>query len=640
MKSTILVAAATLAGATAVAAAPVAWTKVSPRSEMAARMAENSHLAARSITNDAAHFSKKKFDYIVVGAGTAGLALAARLSEGGKYKVGVLEAGGNGFGVGIIDTPGQFGADLGTVYDWNYTTVANTANGVPASPWPRGKLLGGSSALNFLVWDRSSRYEIDAWEQLGNPGWNWNNLYSAMKKSERFHAPSQQNADLLGVKPVPSDYGNSGPIQVAFPNYISNQVQRWIPALRSLGIPKNDQTLAGENVGVSQQPSDINPTNYTRSYSAPAYLFPNQARHNLYVLTNALVSKVNFDTSRDHLSATGVTFTSNGQTYTVNAAKEVILSGGTVNTPQLLELSGIGSKHVLAKAGVKLLYENANVGENLQDHTYSATVYNLKPTFKTLDSLRSNATFAAQQAAAYKANQASILTETVPSISYVSLARVVGDRRAKAMIAEVTKYVSASRAPYKKTLEKQLDFLNNYPNKVGQMELIGIDGYFASTGTPKPDETYFTILAANQHLFSRGSIHIQSSDPTKYPIIDPKYFSVPFDTEIATAGTNYTRRVGLSKAYSDMVVGEYWPGNVDLETYTKTTSVTEYHPIGTASMLPRHQGGVVDASLKVYGTTNLRVVDASIMPLHIAAHIQATIYGVAEYAAQIIKEQA
>lgn len=636
MKTTTLVAAATLAGA--VAANPIAWSKVSPRSEFAARMAENSHIAARSISSDAAKFSSKQYDYLVVGAGTAGLAVAARLSESGKYKVGVLEAGGNGFGVGIIDTPGQFGADLGTIYDWNYTTVPQ--NGVPAVGWPRGKVLGGSSALNFLVWDRSSRHEIDAWEQLGNPGWNWNNLYSAMKKSEKFHAPSQENADLLGVKPVASDYGSSGPIQVAFPNYISQQVRRWIPALSELGIPKNDQPLAGQNVGVSQQPSNINPSNYTRSYSAPAYLFPNQARPNLDVLTDALVSKVNFDIECGELSANGVTFISNGQTYTVNATKEVILSGGTVNTPQILELSGIGSKDVLSKAGVKVLYENANVGENLQDHTYSATVYKLKPGFPTLDSLRSNTTFAAEQAAAYKANQSSILTETVPSISYVSLARVVGDKRAKAMIAEVAKYVGASRAPYKATLKKQLDFLIQYPDKIGQMELIGIDGYFAGTGAPKPDETYFTILAANQHLFSRGNIHITSNDATKYPTIDAKYFDVPFDLEISTAGTNYTRKIGLGKTYSDMVDSEYWPGNVDIQEYTKTTSVTEYHPIGTASMLPRKQGGVVDPSLRVYGTSNLRVVDASIIPLHVAAHIQATIYGVAEYAAKIIKSQA
>lgn len=638
MKTATLIAAATLAGT--VAANPVAWTKVSPRSEMAARIAENAQLAARAITTDAQKFSSKQYDYIVVGAGTAGLALAARLSENGKYTVGVLEAGTSGYDVGIIDTPGEFGADLGTQYDWNYTTVAHPSNGVPSSGWPRGKVLGGSSALNFLVWDRCSTHELDAWEDLGNPGWNWDTLYASMKKAEHFHAPSEQNADLLGIHPVVSDYGTSGPVQVAFPNYISKQVQRWIPALLSLGIPKNDQPLAGENVGVSQQPSDINPNNYTRSYSAAAYLFPNQARPNLEVLTNALVSKVNFDTSCGDLWANGVTFTNNGQTYIVNATKEVILSGGTVNTPQLLELSGIGSKSILSKHGIEVLYDNPNVGENLQDHTYAATVYNLKPGNPTLDTLKSNKTFAAEQAAAYKANQSSILTETVPSISYVSLNRVVGEERAKAMLANVTAYVSASRAPYKAALYKQLDYLTNYTDQVGQMELIGIDGYFAGTGAPQPNGTYFTILAANQHLFSRGNIHIQSNDPSKYPLIDPNYFSVPFDTEISTAGTNYTRQIGLSKAYSDIVVGEYWPGNVDLVNYTKTTSITEYHPIGTASMLPRNQGGVVDPSLRVYGTMNLRVVDASIMPLHIAAHVQATIYGIAEHAADIIKSQA
>ncbi|PWY97515.1 alcohol oxidase [Testicularia cyperi] len=638
MKTTAIIAAATLASAAA--ASPVAWSPISPRSDFANRVASNGQLAARAITNDAAKFASQTYDYVVVGAGTAGLTVAARLSEGGKYSVGVLEAGGSGFNVSIVDIPGQFGADLGTVYDWNYTTAAQS-NGVPAVGWPRGKVLGGSSALNFLVWDRSSSYEIDAWEQLGNPGWNWKNLYAAMKKSETFHAPSKKNADLLEIQPVASDYGTSGPIQVAFPNYIPKVVSKWVKALTSLGVPYNNQPLSGENVGASQQPSDINPSNYTRSYSAPAYLFPNQARKNLQVLTNALATKINFDTSSDKLSATGVSFTSNGKPYIVKAKKEVIVSGGTVNSPQLLELSGIGNKTVLSKAGIKTLYANANVGENMQDHTYSATVYKLKDGTITLDSLRNNATFAAEQQARYAQNKSSIFTLTVPSISYVSLARVVGATKAKSLIADVTKYVQASTAPYKATLQKQLDFLNNYPDKVGQMELIGIAGYFAGTGAPKAGENYFTVLAANQHLFSRGNIHIQSSDATKYPVINANYFTVPFDLEISTAGTNYTRKIGLSQPYSDIVEGEYWPGaNIDQYEYTKTTSVTEYHPVGTVSMLPRDKGGVVDASLRVYGTKNVRVVDASIIPSHVAAHIQATIYGVAEYASQIIKNQA
>ncbi|SPO38680.1 related to Glucose oxidase [Pseudozyma flocculosa] len=623
--------------ATVASANPIAWSQISPRSDLANRANLDAQLASRSISGDAATFASQSYDYVVVGAGTAGLAVAARLSENGKYTVGVLEAGGSGFGVGIIDTPGQFGADLNTIYDWNYTTVARPD--VPSSGWPRGKVLGGSSALNFEVWDRSSSIEIDAWEQLGNPGWNWNNLYRAMKKSEKFTAPSASDAAKLGYTPVASDYGSAGPVQVSFPKYISQQVQRWIGALNELGIPTNSQPNAGDNVGASNHPSDINPKNSTRSYSAPAYLFPNQARQNLKVLTNALATKVNFSKTYSGLKATSVSIKSGGRVYSIRANKEVILSAGTVNTPQLLELSGIGGKQLLSSLGIQTLVDLPAVGENMQDHTYSATVYKLKPGFVTLDSLRNNATFAQEQTALYQAGGASILTETVPSIGYVSLERVVGADRAAKMIDEAAAYVAQSNAPYKATLQKQIEFLKNHPDTVGQMELIGIDGYFAGTGAPAADSTYFTILAAQQHLLSRGSIHITKNDPTAYPAINSGYFTAPFDLELATAGTAYTRKIGLSNKYSDMVDSQAWPtADRDLTEYTRTTSITEYHPIGTASMLPRNQGGVVDPNLKVYGTTNLRVIDASIMPLHIAAHIQATIYGIAEYGAQLVQQ--
>ncbi|KAN0061487.1 hypothetical protein ACQY0O_006334 [Thecaphora frezii] len=621
--------------ATAAAASPVAWSKVSPRCDLATRTNVDSLLASQAITDDALKFSVPSYDYVIVGGGTAGLAVAARLSENGKYSVGVIEAGGSGFNVSIIDIPGQFGADLGTVYDWNYTTVAR--DNVPSSGWPRGKVLGGSSALNFLVWDRSAKAEIDAWEELGNPGWNWNNLYAAMRKAESFHAPSAADAAKLGIQPVAADYGSDGPIQVSFPRYISQQVQRWIGALTELGIPYNNQPLAGDNVGASQQPSDINPTNSTRSYSAAAYLFPNTNRKNLRVLTNAQASKVNLLKTYNGYKATSVTVTSKGLSYVIRAKKEVILSAGTVGTPQLLELSGIGSAKLLKSLGISSKIDLPAVGENLQDHTYSATVYKLKPGIDTLDSLRNNLTFAAQQLELYKANKPSIFEETVPSIGYVSLERVVGAKRAAQLIEEVSEYVAQSTAPYKATLEKQVDFLKNHADTVGQMELIGIDGYFAGTGAPAAGANYFTVLAAQQHLFSRGSIHITSSNPNVHPAINSNYFSAPFDLELATAGTSYTRQVGLSAKYADIVEGQAWPAaDRDLTEYTRTTSVTEYHPIGTASMLPRDQGGVVDPKLIVYGTTNLRVIDASIIPSHIAAHIQATVYGVAEYGAQLV----
>lgn len=198
-----------------------------------------------------------------------------------------------------------------------------------------------------------------------------------MKKAENFHAPSQKVASGFGIHPVVSDYGISGPIQVSFTKYVSKVAHTWLTALESIGIPKNNRPLSGNNIGASIQPNDINPANATRSYSAPAYLFPNIERKNLAVLTSALVGKINWASEKNgrDIVASGVTFTSGGKDYTVFAKREIILSGGSVNTPQILELSGIGAKDVLFKAGVAQIVDLPNVGENLQDHTTTRAVY-------------------------------------------------------------------------------------------------------------------------------------------------------------------------------------------------------------------------------------------------------------------------
>lgn len=259
----------------------------------------------------------------------------------------------------------------------------------------------------------------------------------------------------------------------------------------------------------------------------------------------------------------------------------------------------------------------------------------------TLDSLRNNATFAAEQAALYASNSnnpASILDENVPSIAYISLPTLVGNDAAHALVAEAAAYVHASKAPYKNALLQQLAFLQDHPESVAQMELIALDAYSIPSPPPAPNTTYLTLLSAQQHLFSRGSVHIRSASASDYPIIDPNYLSVPFDVKVATAATAYLRTIAATPQYAAIVGTEVVPGQgADLQKYTTTTGyTTEFHPIGTASMLPRDQGGVVDSSLKVYGTANVRVVDASIMPLHIAAHTQATVYGIAERAADLI----
>lgn len=274
---------------------------------------------------------------------------------------------------------------------------------------------------------------------------------------------------------------------------------------------------------------------------------------------------------------------------------------------------------------------------------YAGVAYERKAgTGPTLDTLGFNATFAAQQVALYNSHSTSppsIFDSVVPSIAYITLQTLFGSKAAaQTVIDAAAKYVSASTAPYKSTLLAQIKWLQQ---GVGQMELINIDGFFAIGGAPVSGKTYTTFLAAQQHLLSRGTIHISSSNPAVYPTITPKYFSAPFDTAVLTAGVAYARKLGLTPQYAAIIAKEAVPGAsvVGSALVNFTTSAgfgTEYHPIGTASMLPPSQGGVVNPSLKVYNTANVRVVDASIIPVHISAHLQGTVYGIAEKAADII----
>jgi choline dehydrogenase-like flavoprotein len=279
-------------------------------------------------------------------------------------------------------------------------------------------------------------------------------------------------------------------------------------------------------------------------------------------------------------------------------------------------------------------------GENLQDHTLSTAAWERKDNGVTFDSLRNNASFAQQQAELYASNSddpASLLDETLSSIAYISLSTLVGETAAKALVAEAAAYVEASTAPYKSTLQEQIVFLRHYSKSVGQIELLAFDGLSSSSAPSSSNKTYATLIACQQHLLSRGSVHIKSSKASDYPVIDPRYFSVPFDVKVATAGTAYLRKIAGTPQYAAILGTEVLPGQgADLQNYTTVGVSSEFHPIGTASMLPQNQGGVVDPSLKVYGTSNVRVVDASIIPLHIAAHVQSTIYGIAEKAADII----
>lgn len=253
----------------------------------------------------------------------------------------------------------------------------------------RGKVLGGSSALNLLVWDRGCKADYDAWEDLGNKGWNWKNMYRSMLKVENFTFTPEYGSE--GV-------AKGGYIQTLINRIVPSHQITFAPVMQSLGLKVNRESLGGDPNGVSRQPSCIREENYTRSYSVEYLKY---AQSNLVLKLSARVAKVNFD---KHLRATGVTLEDG---TSIAASKEVILSAGTFQSSALLELSGIGNKTILAKAGITPLYNLPGVGENLQDHTRIHASYILKPGFVSVDRLRFNATYAAEQLALYNARQPS-----------------------------------------------------------------------------------------------------------------------------------------------------------------------------------------------------------------------------------------
>ncbi|KAL1750933.1 hypothetical protein FB107DRAFT_222953 [Schizophyllum commune] len=593
--------------------------------------------AAGCVTiQDGAEFSKQPFDYIIVGAGTAGLVVATRLSEDPSIRVGVLEAGETAKNVDIIDVPGLYGADLGTQYDWNYTTEAQ--GDIKSIYWPRGKIVGGkcSSALNFLVWDLPSAADFDAFERLGNPGWNWDIISSYAKKASNFTSLAPEQAETLNVQPYASDYGTDGPVHVSFGDYFWPITKLWLAALNALGIPTNDRPNGGNVVGVNLTPSNVRPDNMTRDYSAPARYYPNEARENLVLLTSALVSRVHFDNSDAGrgLVAKTVTYVSGGQAYNVTAGREVILSAGAINTPQLLELSGIGKREVLAAADIEQILD-LPVGENLQDHTVTYITYEIRNNTVTSGARATNATLAAEQLALWHEHQPSMYDFGTHGIAYLNLPQLVGDHRAAKISEKVDAYAkSQNGSTYADVLATQVALLRN--ESVGQIEIITSD----TAGAYKAEEgkTYMSFVIANQHPLSRGSVHINSSDPTVYPVIKPNYFDVDFNLDLHAAGIQWALKIAKGSVYADLVVKQLLPEEgEDLREYLKAHLASEYHPIGTASMLPYGRGGVVDPQLRVHGTTNLRIVDASVIPLHVSAHLQATVTAIAERAVDLIK---
>ncbi|KAF2760377.1 alcohol oxidase [Pseudovirgaria hyperparasitica] len=600
------------------------------------------------------------YDFIIVGGGTAGLAVASRLNQRLPHQCTlIIEAGPDAASEPRINIPGYRGSTIGTVYDWNFTVTPQPGLNDRAIAHPRGKVLGGSSALNLMTWDRASVAEFDAWEELGNPGWNWESMYAAMLDVETF------NRTFLG----PGRYGDegmgdSGPIDTFINEQVPIQQQAWIPAMESLGISQNLESLNGNPLGVMYQPSNIDRSTYTRSYST-SYL--PLANANLHILTNTTVAKVLLSSpgTSNTPTATGVLTTTN---LTFTARKEIILAAGSFKSPHLLELSGIGNTSILTSAGIKPIVSLPGVGENLQDHIRIQNSYELKPNYTGTDILRFNSTRAAEELTKYYAGEPSLYRYTGSSYAFLTWEDVLSSNSSSPTSpanftsltpADITDLARSStdQSPASRT---KLSYLTDPHLRAStpQLELIFSDGYTGAVPYPAPSSAdygkqFVTIIASIMHPFARGSVHVNTTSPSSStpsssssstpanPVINPQYLSNAYDLTAATLASRYMRYIASTAPIAAVWQAEFYPGSgvqtdAQWETYVRQNTGTIYHPVGTCAMLPRGDGGVVDSELRVYGVEGLRVVDASVMPVLLSAHVQTAVYGIAERAAGII----
>lgn len=506
------------------------------------------------------------------------------------------------------------------------------------------------------MWNKPSREDIDAWEKLGNEGWNWDRFDKYMQRATTYTPPvlsevehaRRGTPDLirkLWQKPI----GN-GPIQLSHPPTRIDVDIKAQHTFQNMGIAPALAPLNGDPNGLTISAMTVDPKTILRSFAANAYWAPNSSRPNFNLLTGAIAHRLLSTHLGGELLITGVEFshsTGGEATCIVRALKEVILSAGAIKTPQLLELSGIGRPDILERAGIPLKLALDGVGENVQEHINSKVVLELKDSVpdETLDILR-DLEVAEKHRELFSRGQG-VYTMGISNFIFAPLNSL--SDKADELILNARKQIEAEIAvgKYSPLLAEQYKILlDHLEKKVPSCEIIGFPGALGGPNPPAPGKKYYTILSALNALFSRGTIHVTTSDPNEQPAMDPHYFEQEIDLKMLLELVKFGRKVARTaplKDYFDEVPFELNPGSgyatdQDMSEYLKSNIGTTFHTVGSASMLPRKKGGVVDTNLKVYGTKNLRVADLSIVPLHVGSHTQCIAYGIGEIAADIIKD--
>ena len=506
---------------------------------------------------------------------------------------------------------------------------------------PRGKMLGGTSAINYMMYNRGQKIDYDDWAMLVGEEWGWEGLLPYMLKHEHFDgSDSEYSYDERF-------HGKEGGIHTSFPTYRCPIEGPWMEACREIhgkAHPPPKDAWSGDHTGVytSLCTIDRSVAKGTRSYAATAYLLPILGRSNLKILTEAHVLHVKFRVEAGAPRATGVEFLHSDKSYTVQTSKEVILSAGAIQTPQILELSGIGDPNVLDKVGLETLVANVDVGANFQDHILTGLSYTLAPGVASLDDLH-NPRLAAKAVAEYTADQSGPLSTGQSSMGFVAYGAIAP----KDEVEATAKKVESQNAASAKQAKIEADRLCS-PKTAG-IHIYGVAanfnfdfGHDCSRYFQPPPAGFnrFTMGVSLQYPSSRGSVHIRSSDPLEQPDIDPAYLSHSADMDVLCAALRYAEKCLKVPKLAECVAERWLPSpSVDmcdrtqLEEYVRSHSNSEYHPIGTAAM-----GKVVDSRLRVKDVEGLRICDASIFPGNVSGNLMATVYAVAEKGADMIKK--
>ncbi|KAF3029630.1 hypothetical protein E8E12_000135 [Didymella heteroderae] len=577
----------------------------------------------------------KSFDYVIVGGGLTGLVVANRLSEDESRSVLVLETGQITEDINtIIPTLGN---NINSATQYTLKSAADKELESLLVPVLIGKVVGGGSVVNGMAFDRASAADYNAWERLGNPGWGWNGLLPYFKKSTTFTPPTLTGSEF-NITYDASYYGTSGPLQASFPNFEFPDVKTMWEAYRSEGYTSPREHAAGEAVGMLWIPTSLDPKTQTRSDARRTYYDSAKNRANLKLITGVSATEILFD----GLTAKGISFTNiaNSKSSKVYAKREVIMAAGSVFTPHILQLSGIGPADVLKAAGIKVKKDLAAVGANLQDHPNANVMFSTSnlsipnPLFST--DPEQNATAWAQ----YYANRTGPVCQSHgSSLAFLPLKNITSNWKSIVTTIKGQKTSDYLPAAYKNDAK----LLRGY-EAAKQITAELLSGTKAAAAE-FPMNAFGLAIAAIQRPLSRGYVALDPKDPKGNPIVQFNTFQNPADRTMLLEAVKWIRRHWQSPVLQRFSPVEVSPGaaaQTDDEIIhglleQGALTATFAHQSGTCSMLPEKYGGCVSSDLRVYGMKKLSIVDASIIPLIPATHLQATMYAVAEKAADLIK---